>query len=194
MRYHVALTLSLTVAMACSQTPRDEPARVTAQVPPMQVVEGDGPDAPVLARWRSLSDGVMPGVTGAPSGVALPTVGETLQLAARVEYQGAVMLPVTLDIRLPRGVSLERGSLHRTLPVAPPGTVYEEPLTLRFTSPPTEDLVMVIDARSPSWGVHGEVPYRLSRREPVHVPTSTPGAPVVLDGHLVAPTVRIAGP
>lgn len=192
MRTHTALALTLLTA-ACSQTPRDEARPLSGRVPPVQPVEGDGPDAPVLARWRTLDDSTATGVTAAPTGITLPTAGATLQLAARVEYHGVVEVPVTLDIRLPRGVMLAHGALHRTLPVAPPGTVYEEQLVLRVATPTADDLVMVIDARSAAWGVHGEVPYHFAPAVTAAVPTITQGAPVVLDGHVVGPTIRVTG-
>jgi hypothetical protein len=102
-------------------------------------------------------------------GPSSPRAYSALRLQLELDRRIPVHADVTIDVRLPKGVTLAGGppqrALARNLRAQRDALVFD----LTVSAIPREDLVVVIDARGQGFGYHAELPYRFGRPEPVPV-------------------------
>lgn len=128
--------------------------------------------APVVVAW----------VENSRADTSPQSVERTYVLVARVSQPGALSMPLRVDVDVPTGVTLVRGTRHYLVQPAPPGAMHETTFELRAAAPPAQDLVLVADAQGERSGVHAEARYRFGRPEPVAIAPTRGGADIVVHG------------
>lgn len=103
-------------------------------------------------------------------------------LIARITQPGALSMPLRVDVEVPSGVTLVRGTPHYLVQPGPPGSVHEALFELSALATPSQDLVLVADAQGEHAGVHAEARYRFGRPAPVATSPTRGGANIVLHG------------
>jgi hypothetical protein len=115
-------------------------------------------------------------------GPHVPQRYKTLRLLLDLDRRIPFNSHVSVELRLPAGVSLRNGQTR--VQVGPNARPQHDQLRfdLDVGELPSKDLVVVVDARGKSFGYHAEHPYRFGRPPPV------PLAPA-----LSGPELRVAG-
>ncbi len=165
MRRSVFLCL---LSLACAS--RREPAPSTP--PPPASLSLHGERSPVTVAWV------------APE---TPPASGPLQLTARVTRSAPFDLPLTVTVRAPRGVTVTTAQRWELPPG--PGAEVDAPVVISYASTPSEDLVLVAEARDASHGVYATARYRFGRSEPEPSPPPLTSRPLTVGGASLGPSV-----
>lgn len=112
-------------------------------------------------------------------------------LRALVARAPSWTLPVNVSISLPQSVRLVRGVLATVLPAVTEKPVVAYQLELAHTTPPIDDVVLVVDSADHAMGAHARVPYRFGRAEAaLDLPPAT-GPALTVAGRSFGPAVRV---
>ncbi len=174
---HSTLLLALLCAScgASTREPTPPASSPVAVVASSMVAEGSAP----VAAWFEDPASVQPG---------------RLHLVLVVDRRVALSEPVSIAFRVPAGVQLVEPSNGVTLARNDAARVDRVELVLELTSVPTTDLIVIIDSQAVAMGVHGEVPYRFGRPEPIVATPPLAAESLVIGGHDLGRPVVVADP
>jgi hypothetical protein len=105
----------------------------------------------------------------------VPTQGD-IELVLTIDRARADLVPISVDLRLPAGVTLVAGlEQERVADTSKPG--FTRTWRLHYDRVPQEDVAVVVDWQTASAGFHAELPWRFGRPEARKAePPRLPGA------------------
>jgi hypothetical protein len=172
MRY--LMLLALLVAVGCTMGGRDGKPAVRGGNRPALDIPRDGPQSPVLVRWKVNSD-----------------QGGVLQIDAVLTLQSALPLSVSVHVEMPPELELVSGQTSFEIPAnTDPGEMVAS-FTFRYASTPSLNLKVVADASGPTMGVHATDEYRFGRAAPQQLRPNATGPNVKIGDRDLGPSIGI---
>jgi hypothetical protein len=124
-------------------------------------------------------------------GPITPVASQPIQLTLEVTRHIPLKAEITVDVRLPAGASLRTGETHTRLAANDAARRDQLVYELAGGPMPSEDLVVVVDARGAGFGYHAELPYRYGRPAPVPDAPEASGANVQVGGKSFGKSVQV---
>ena len=116
-----------------------------------------------------------------------------LRLMLELDRRIPVAAEVSVELRLPKGVRLMGGQPSTRLAKNLAPQREQLAFDLDVGELPSEDLVVVVDARGKSFGYHAEHPYRFGRPKPTVVPPEARGRELRVAGRSFGRSIVIPG-
>lgn len=115
-------------------------------------------------------------------GPAVVTPGTDIRVVVQLSLPGALGVPLHWNVQLPHGVTALPDSAPTKDVFTSSTAQLQRTLLLHVDRVPSQDVVVTVDAATPSWGVHATGAYRFGRPAPAAPQVPQDGPAVVLDG------------
>ena len=117
-----------------------------------------------------------------------------LRIVARIERVTSFGAPLTVSVVVPRDAQLVSGQTAFAIPAGMPAGVEERVYVLRFDATPQEDLQLIADIQTPSFGAHARDVYRFGRKAPEVAAPAHNGPEVRMGGVPLGRAVMLPAP
>jgi len=117
-----------------------------------------------------------------------------LQLTARVRLLAPLVAPLSVSVEVPAGVTLVTGPQKFSIPPTGEPSTHDTPYVFEVRGTTSENLKLVADVQTASFGIHAVDEYRFGRPAPVGPRPKRAGPRVKVAGYDFGATVAIEGP